>query len=249
MRTLRKRTLMAVTILVVFAATSVAVFAEEESAGGPGKITSLAGQTPGQASLAEQYLSRLSAKSKKMRTLAGSAGLAVGALCVGGGLAMMSADNEADWLGFGEFFGTMAVVTGGVAIAGGILTLSIPSSAERAYKRIRPIEDPAMRDRACADALSGLSRKGRKTRMIMGGLACALGVAGILSSGGEDSSEEAMYSAACAGGLALYYFLVKSPAERTYRAYLEQGGIKPVPDLVLGIGPRGGFRAGLSLDF
>jgi len=80
--------------------------------------------------------------------------------------------------------------------------------------------------------------------MIMGGLACALGVAGVLS-----SSDGALYSAVSAGGLALYSFLVKSPAERTYRAYLEQGGIKPVPDLILGIGPRGGFRAGLSLEF
>jgi hypothetical protein len=163
---------------------------------------------------------------------------------------MMSEDNEADWLGFGEFFGAMAVITGGITVAGGGLALAIPSPAERAYKKIRPIEDPALREAACADALSDLSRKGRKTRMIMGGLTCALGVAGVLSSsGGEDSPDGAVCSAAFAGGVALYWFLVKSPAERTYRAYLERGGVKPVPDLVLGIGPRGGFRAGLSLDF
>lgn len=249
MNTRRKRVVVAVTVLVVLAVSSVAVFAEEGSAGGPGDIARLAGQAPSQALLAEQYLSRLSARSKKVRTLAGSAGLAAGALCVAGGLALMSEDDEADWLGLGELFGTMAVITGGTTIVGSVISLTIPSSAERAFTRIRPIEDPALRERACAEALSGLSRKGRKTRMIMGGLACALGVASALSSGGEDSSEGPFFLAASLGGLALYSFLVKSPAERTYRAYLEQGGIKPVPDLILGIGPRGGFRAGLSLEF
>ena len=244
MKTQRKRVLRAVTALVVFAAVSVPVFAEGRPPGGPRIVARQTAQAQGQLSLAEQYLSRLSVKSKRTRTIAGSAGLAAGALFVGGGLAMMSEDNEADWLGFGEFFGAMAVITGGVAVAGGGLALAIPSPAERAYKKIRLIEDPALRETACADALSGLSRKGRKTRMIMGGLTCALGVAGVLS-----SSDGALYSAASAGGVALYWFLVKSPAERTYRAYLERGGVKPVPDLVLGIGPRGGFRAGLSLDF
>jgi hypothetical protein len=240
----RQRVVVAVTVLAVFATASVTVFAEEGPRGDRGAVARQAAQAQGQVSLAEQYLSRLTAKSKKTRIAAGSAGLAAGALFVGGGLALISGEDDSDFLGLGEFFGAIAVITGGVAVAGGGLALAIPSPAERAYKRIRPIEDPALRETACADALSGLSRNGRKTRMIMGGLACALGVAGVLS-----SSDGALYSAASAGGLALYSFLVKSPAERTYRAYLEQGGIKPVPDLVLGIGPRGSFRAGLSLDF
>jgi hypothetical protein len=84
--------------------------------------------------------------------------------------------------------------------------------------------------------------------MIGGGLMCAMGVAGVIASGDDDSSGP-LLSAAYAGGLALYAFLVKSPAERSYRAYLERKNVMPVPDLILGLGPRGSFRAGLSLDF
>ncbi len=247
MRTLRKRTFMAVTVLVVFAATSVAVFAQEASAGGPGEIASLAGQAPAQASLAEQYLSRLAAKSERQRKLGGGISLGLGALCAAGGIAMLG--EEDDWLGLNKAFGTGGVIMGGIGFAGGILALSIPSPAERAFKRIRPIEDPAQRERACADALADLAKTGRRARMIGGAVTCATGAACALLIDREAGTNGYWMIAASTASLALVQFLVKSQAERTYRAFLEQGGVKPVPDLVLGIGPRGSLRAGLSLAF
>jgi hypothetical protein len=52
-----------------------------------------------------------------------------------------------------------------------------------------------------------------------------------------------------AGAGALYLLLVKSPAEKANRACLEKKALKPSPDLVFGLAPRGGFQIGLSLEF
>jgi hypothetical protein len=225
----RKRVTSALLILAILAATAGPVIAQEP--------------------LAERYLARLSARSKRARTLGGGLGLAMGSFCVAGGLSMMAEDDEEDWFGLGELFGTIGVVAGGVMCAGSVLALSLPSPSERANKRVSTLQDPVMREAACANALADLAKKGHRSRMIGAAVSCGLGIVGAVSASGEDNSNGPLISVAYGGGLALFLFLVKSPAERAYRGYLDKSGVKLVPDLVLGVGPRGGFRAGLSLDF
>jgi hypothetical protein len=248
MRSRRKRALMATAVLIAFAAAAVPSFAGERSAAPSAGPADPRGGDQDQSALAEYYLSRLARRSKKTRNTAGGIGTAVGALSLAGGLALVGQDDEEDWLGLGEFFGTVMIVEGGLACVMGAYSLAVPSPAEKSYKRVRDISDPGERETACADALASLARKGRTSRMISGGLMCAVGVVSAIPSGDEGSSGS-LLPMACAGGLALVAFLVKSPAERSYRAYLERSGVKPVPELILGIGPRGDVRAGLSLAF
>jgi hypothetical protein len=85
--------------------------------------------------------------------------------------------------------------------------------------------------------------------MIGGVLFGAAGIAYALSSGSFDDTSAYLASAGLTAGISAYFFLVKSRAERANRAYLRQKQDKPVPDLILGFGSRGSFRAGLSLDF
>ena len=158
----------------------------------------------------------------------------MGALFVGGGLALMSEDDESDWLGFGEFFGAMAVITGGVAVAGGGLALR-PFPARPSG----PTRDPADRgSRAEGDGLRGRSvrsvQEGAKDEDDQGGLACALGVAGVLaSSGGEDSSDGALYSAASGGRRRALLFPGQEPLREDLsglpRTERRQAGPRPGP--------------------
>jgi len=249
MRALATKALAAVMVVVFCAALSPMVAAEEGPPVPSDARVRPAGQTPGQTSLAEQYLFRLAEKSRKRRRLAGGFGLGVGVLSIAGGLALLSEDDEDDWLHLAELSGYVLVTGGAVCVLGGAISLAVVSPPEKAYKRTGLIQDPAARERACAEALASLAKKARRTRMIGGGISCAAGVLGVLLAEGEDSSSGPVLSAAYAGTMALYFFLVKSPAERTYRAYLAESRVSTVPDLILGFGPRGGFRVGLSMDF
>ena len=248
MRSLLTRALAAVMVVVFCAAFSPTVAAEEGPPASSAARVRPVGQTPDQTSLAEQYLFRLAEKSRKKRRLAGGLGLGVGALSIAGGLAMLSEDDEDDWLHLAELSGYVLITGGAISALGGAISLAVVSPPERAYNRIRPIQDPAMREQACADALVSLAKKARTWRMIAGGLGCAAAAAGAVLAAKEDASGYTLM-AVSAGAGALYSFLVKSPAERAYRAYLEQSPVKTIPDLILGFGPRGGFRVGLTMDF
>jgi hypothetical protein len=241
MRPLQKKALTAVAVLTVFAASAIPLLADDDEAG----------RTKSQASAlsAEFYLSRVSTSSRKARTLAGGIGAAFGTVCLAAGAAELNDGDEGDWLCLEDAFAAMAVAMGGAVLAASALYMIIPSSTERAYKRIRRITDPAEREAACADALGRLARKGRTKRMIGGVLFGAAGIAYALSSGSFDDTSAYLASAGLTAGISAYFFLVKSRAERANRAYLRQKQDKPVPDLILGFGSRGSFRAGLSLDF
>lgn len=205
---------------------------------------------------AEFHMAALASSSRRARKLAGGLGLAVGAAGLGGGLAIMhemkDEGTEDPWnffAGFGYLGGAMIAATGGVAMAGGIVSLASITPAERRYARVRAIEDPVSREEASALALSGLARKGKRARTLRAALFGGLGLVGALSASGSDKGGSNLTLAACGGGLAAFSLLVHSRAERAYRAYLEEKGPGLVPDLILGAGPRGGFRAGVSLDF
>ncbi|HDT13274.1 MAG TPA: hypothetical protein ENO03_02845 [Candidatus Aminicenantes bacterium] len=225
----KKRVTSALLALAIFAAAAGPIFAQEP--------------------LAERYLTRLSVKSKRARTTGGGLLLAGGGLCIAGGLSMMAEADEDDFLGLGELFGRISVLTGGLYGVGGIYALAVPSAAERACRRTRDLADPGEREAACAEALARLARKGHRSRMIGAGVFCGLGIVGAISASSGDDPSGALPALAYGGGLSLFFFLVKSRAERTYLAYLEERGVRPAPELVLGLGPRGGFRAGLSFDF
>ena len=42
---------------------------------------------------------------------------------------------------------------------------------------------------------------------------------------------------------------MKSRPEKIYRAYLEESQVKPTPRLAFGLGPRGTFLVGLTIDW
>jgi hypothetical protein len=199
-------------------------------------------------SLAEQYLFRLSNKLKKRRTTGGAISLAAGAVLMAGGLAMLSQDEEDDFLALGELFGAMFIVEGGVGLVAGTVLLAFPSRAEKADARIRAVSDAVERERAAEEALGDLAKKGRRARMIQGGIGVAAGIAVIFAGGDADASGK-LLSGASIGALAAYSFLAKSPEEKAYRSYQERRGLKPSPDLILGLTPHGGVLAGLSLSF
>jgi hypothetical protein len=160
----------------------------------------------------------------------------------------LAQDEEEDFLGLGEVFGALFVAEGALCLVAGTISLAVPSRAERADRRVRAISDAAERERAAAEALGGLAKKGRTARMIQGGVGVAAGIAAIVASGADESSG-GLSAGALMGALAAYSFLVKSPEEKAYRSYKERSGLRPTPDLVLDITPRGGVLVGLTLTF
>ncbi len=243
----------AAAILATLAGAAGTVWAGDEGAETRSARKERVEQTAGPA---EFHLAALATSSRRARTLAGGLGLAVGAAGLVGGLAIMSDMKsegvEDPWnifAGFGYLGGGMIAVTGGVAVAGGIVSLSATTPAERRYARVRGIEDPVSREEASVLALSGLAKKGKRARTVRAALFGGLGLVGVLSASGSDGRGSNMTLAAYGGGLAALSLLVRSRAERAYRAYLEDKGPGLVPDLILSAGPRGGFRAGVSLDF
>jgi hypothetical protein len=257
MNTQRKRNAVAAVVLAAFAATAVPAWSDDLTAAGPAAPALRADRqapSPEGPALAEYYLSTLAASSRRSRHLAGGIGLALGAVGIGTGLAILHdvKEKEEEWnpfLGLGYLGGILVITAGGAALAGGIVSLAVVSPAESRYAGIRGITDAGLREAACAEALEGLARKGKRWRMIRAALIGGLGLAGAVSSSGSDAPNSNLAVAACGGGLALLSVLVKSREEKAYRAYLERKGSGLGPELILGVGPHGGFRAGLSFEF
>jgi hypothetical protein len=235
----QKRALAGVAALIFFAALTASGSAQEKAQAQDEGQTRIA--------LAEKYLFDYYKKSKSARKTAGIVGLGGGALFMGIGAAMIG--GEDDWLGFNDFFGGLSVVMGGIMIVGGAASLAFPSPAEKAYDKIQPIQDPLQREKACADALAGFAKSGRRMRMIGGGLTLATGVLMVATAGGDETSTGYLAWAAVFGGVAAYQFLVKSRPEKIYRAYLEESQVKPTPRLSLGLGPHGTLLVGLTIEF
>lgn len=247
----RKRVVVAATVLAAFAVAAVPASAGEETeekATAPACRVDRQDRSPEGPALAEYHLSALAASSRRSRHLTGGFALALGTAGVWGGLAILHEfrEDESEWNpfnGLGTLGGIMMITAGGATLAGGIVSLAVVSPAESRYVGILGIADPGLREAACAEALMGLARRGKRSRTVRAVLYGALGLAA--ASAGSDG----LITAGCGGGLALLSALVKSRAEKAYGSYLEgkAGGLGP--ELILGIGPRGGFRAGLSLDF
>jgi hypothetical protein len=198
-------------------------------------------------SLAEQGLFRLSERMRQRRRIRGTIGFLAGSALAAGGIVMVARDEDEDYMGLGEFFGALMIVEGGLGLVGGAISLVLPSRAEKAGARISSIADPADRERAAEKALAGLAKKGRRARMIRGGLVAAAGIATMLGSD-EDGQSDRMLMAAFIGCLATYSFLSKSLEKKAYRSYLEKRGSGTAPELVLGLRP-GGVRVAVIITF
>lgn len=256
MNTKRKRVVVAVTVLAAFAVAAVPAMAGEEAeekTTAPACRVDRQDKSSASPALAEYHLSALAASSRRSRHLAGGFALGLGTAGVWGGLAILHdvREEEPDWnpfFGLEYLGGIMVTATGGITLVGGIMSLAVVSPAESRYAGILGIADPGLREAACTEALMRLARRGKRSRTFRAVLYGALGLAAAASSGSDDPGAN-LITAACGGGLALLSALVKSRAERAYQSYLEgkAGGLGP--ELILGTGPRGGFRAGLSLDF
>jgi hypothetical protein len=238
-----KQVLKAVVSLMIIVGLAVQAFAEERPTVPPGGNLQLGEQNQNQPSVAEEYLFRLAKKSKGQRMVRGGVYSALGAALLAKGISMLGREDD-EIIQVAGFF---AVVTSGLPLAGGLFSFAFQGRAERTYKQIQAIADRAQREKACEDALARLAKKGRKGRLVWGGVLTALTASMTASFQGGPLSDFILPASLGAG--ALYLFLVKGPAEKANRAYLEKKALQPTPTLVFGLAPRGGFRVGLSMDF
>ena len=237
-----KQVLKAAVSILVIVGSAVQIFAEERAAVPPGIGFQQDEQERNQPSLAEQYLFRLAKKSKTGRRVGGGVCLAAGGGLLAYGISMLNKEEDT----ITQIGGLFVVICGGGSLAAGAFLLARQGPTERTNRQIQAIADPAQRERACEDALARLAKKGRKGRISGGGLLALMAVSAAASMGVEDSH---IIVPASLGAVALYSFLVKSPAEKANRAYLEKRPLRPTPTLVFGLAPRGGFRLGLSMQF
>jgi len=238
-----KKRAQAVALSLVIAVVSAAkVNAEEGSAVPRGSGSRLIAQEGDQPSLAEQYLIQVVKRSRPQR-------IVVSAFCLAGGAGFLAAGiselgKKEGWIK--QTGGIFGILCGSAGVAGGALLFILPGRAERTYKDIQAITDPAQREKACEYALASLSKKGLKGRLIGGGL-LALTAASAAASMGLGGW--AVIVPASLGAYALYSILVKSPAEKAHRAYLKRKPLKPAPTWLPGFTPRGGYQAGFSMEF
>lgn len=194
--------------------------------------------------LAEFYLKRTAERSKKQRKNRGTIGIVVGGGLIVLGAAMISEEEEG-WFDFSSLFGTVFIISGAACVGGGIYNLAVPSRAERELDDVLSISDRAQREKASHEALSLLAARGRRNRILTGILSAAFAVSSLV---GE--SAEYAYGAPYAA-LAVYSFVVKSPAERAFEDYLRERKREQRKELEfrLGIMPRGGVKVGFVYSF
>jgi hypothetical protein len=222
--------------------SAIRVFGEEGSAVPPGAGSQLNAQKGHPLSLAEQYLIQVVKKSRPRK-------MVVGGFCIAGGAGFLASGISE--LGKEEGLitqtgGIFGILCGSAGVAGGVFIFIYPGRAERAYKEIQTIADPAQREKACENALADLSRKGRKGRLVGGGLFAVTAASAAASMGLEGWT---VIVPASLGAYALFSILVKSPAEKANRAYLERKSLGPASSWFLGLAPRGGLQVGFSMEF
>ena len=195
-------------------------------------------------SLAEFYLKRTAERSKKRRKTGGIIGVVAGGGLMVLGAAMISKEEEG-WFDFSSLFGTVFIISGAACVGGGIYSLAVPSRAERELDDVLSISDRTQREKASHEALSLLAARGRRNRILAGILSAAFAVGSLV---GE--SPEYAYGAPYAA-LAVYSFVMKSPAERAFQDYLRERKREQQKELVMRVGimPYGGVKISLALSF
>lgn len=190
--------------------------------------------------LAEFYLKRLAERSKKSRKIAGSV-----ALAVGGGSIVLGALMPSKTILLWPFYPrAIFIISGAASVGAGILALSITSRAEREFKKVISISDPAQRERASHEALSSLAARAKKGRIIMSAVFAGVGASLTLITG-------SLGPAVFFGGFTVPVLLFKSREERAFQDYLKERESKQRKELALHVGimPYGGVKIGLVYSF
>jgi hypothetical protein len=122
-------------------------------------------------------------------------------------------------------FGIYGIIAGGVIVVPGVITLMVPSAAERALASTEGSET------AAALALEQMAAEARFERYLSGAFNAAAGVVSLFFPYQYFTPYDYLYSAISSFGLAAYDFLFLSQEERAYRQYeriLEQEAV-PAP--------------------
>ncbi len=194
-------------------------------------------------SLAEGYLKRLAQRSKKGRKTWGTIWLIGGGAYLGLGVALLSSEDEGDWIDLSDLVGAMAIASGAVMAGVGIYKWAIPSGAERELEDVLSISDPEHRERASHEALSSLAARGRRKRIFWGFIWTGFSALALFSEGGSP------LIAAEYGALAAYNLILKSRAERMFQSYLKEKEFQNRLEFRLGILPYGGAKIELAYSF
>ena len=201
-------------------------------------------QAPGiaKSGLAEFHLGRLARSEKTVRIVTGVSLLAAGGAGIALGADLVSGSEIEIFDALGKIIGTGFIIVGGAMAIGGIYELAAPSRAEKEYRDAREIADPEQREKACRLLLPELADKGRRTRIITGVACSALSVLCFAGSG-SDETASSIAAGGLLGGIAIYSFVAKSPAEKALRNYNLEAGVNRTTQFAFGVGPRGRLQA------
>jgi len=192
-------------------------------------------------SLAEFYLKRTTEKYKKGRKIGATIMLVLGGGLMVLGDSLISKEPEE-----GEvLFGTLGIIGGAGIVVGGVLTLAIPSRAERELKDVLSILDPTQRERASHEALSSLAARARRNRILTCILLATSSAVSLFTA--EESLEYAF--AASFAAFTVYSFVKKSPTERAFQNYLKERELQKKLEFRIGIGPYRGVKIGFVYSF
>jgi hypothetical protein len=194
-------------------------------------------------SLAEGYLKRLAQRSKKSRKAWGTIWLIGGGIYLGLGVALLSSEDEGDWLDLSDLVGVMAVASGAVMAGVGVYKWAIPSGAEREFEDVLNISDSGHRERTSHEALSSLAARGRRRRILWGIIWTGFSALALFSEGGSS------LIAAEYGAFAAYNLIRKSRAERAFQSYLKEKEFQNKLEFRVGILPYGGAKIELAYSF
>jgi hypothetical protein len=159
---------------------------------------------------AQDVLGDLARSERTARVASGVASLGVG-VAIGVGSVVFLAGSGL------EIYGVLA---GALVAIPGIVTLAVPSPAERAFEEVGESEAES------ALALERMAAAGRRERMVSGVANAAAGVAALLYPISLFTPYDHLYSAVTSFGMAALDFLLPSTEERayaTYRRLAEQG--------------------------
>ncbi len=244
--------------LFIMAGLAVQAFAWERPFILSGKVWQERLQVQYSPALAEKRLFQLANKINMGRKAAVVLGGFGGAVSVGTGIYYLSQKRETTSTGFdfgplfNHWIGISSLAMGGMFLTYAAFSLALPNLAEKDYKRIQGISDPAEREKASEIALAELAKSARKNRMKMGMISVGLGsVSALLSAVGIPKNISFYgYLAAAGFGLeALFFYLEKSREEKAYLNYSEKSPSKAMPSLTVGLAPQGGICLGFSLSF
>jgi hypothetical protein len=155
---------------------------------------------------AQEILGELAEASRSQRMTSGVASIAIGAAVAVGGSILLAEQGMSSY----------ALLAGGLIALPGVLSVAIPSDAERMCARACHSEV------AAADALEEMALRARISRYVSGATRVVAGTLSLLFPYRRVTQFDYLYSAVASFGSAASDFLILSREERAYRRYLRQ---------------------------